>query len=274
MRRLLMLSISLIAALSASPTLAFDLSGFDKSQRLDIRRFAISNSLFTLYHEVGHLLIDQMRLPVLGREEDAADNMATWMLLEKKTPEANQVLEDSAEGWALTSASFDDRWTNEDFASGYSPDRQRAMQIVCLTVGADGAAFRPVANSYAMLPDRQHSCHFDYDLIDSSMRALLADAGTGTDVTVVYHDSAGALVPAAQMLRNSGIIDDVAEEIRRGYRLDNAVTMTVTECGEPNAFYDPETVEIIFCYELVQDFVDLYAAELPKTTVRKKPKPR
>lgn len=264
MRRLSLILISLLASLLTWPVVAFEFDGFDKSQQLDIRRFAINNSLFTLYHEVGHLLIDQMKLPVLGREEDAADNIATWMLLQQNAPAANQALEDAVEGWALTSSSFDDRWTNDDFTSGYSPDRQRAMQIVCLIVGADGAAFRLVANAYAMHPDRQHTCHFEYELMDRSMREVLAETGTGTEVEIVFNDAGRDLALARQMLSNSGILDAVAEEIRRGYRLDNAVTMTATECGEPNAFYDPETVEIIFCYELVEDFLDLYSANLPR----------
>ncbi len=260
--RLILLVLTALLAL-VGPALSFDLSDFSKGQRLDIRRFAINNSLFTLYHEVGHLLVDQMDLPVLGREEDAADNMATWMLLQQKTPEANRVLEDAVEGWALTSAFFDDRWTNEDFASGYSPDRQRAMQIICLTVGADGAAFRGMADSYAMHPDRQHTCLFEYDLIDRSMRQLLSKSGGDSEVRVIYHDSGRHLQLAEQMLRNSGIVERVAEEVRQGYRLDNEVTFAVTECGEPNAFYDPTAIEIIFCYELVQDFIDLYSADLP-----------
>ncbi|NGP18977.1 DUF4344 domain-containing metallopeptidase [Devosia aurantiaca] len=270
MRRLALL---LLAVLLASPAAAFDLKDYDKSQRLDMRRFAINNGLFTLYHEVGHLLIDKLDLPVLGREEDAADNIATWMLLQKATPEANQALEDAVAGWALTAEFFDDKWTNEDFSSGYSPDRQRAMQIVCLSVGADRAAFRPVATDYDFDNDRQNSCHFEYELIDRSMRQLLSKAGSGTEVTVTYLDSGRHLKLAEQMLRNSGIIDEVAEEVRQGYRLGGEVTVTVAQCGEPNAFYDTSTTEIIFCYELMQDFIELYAAELPSPSTGKR-KPR
>lgn len=261
--RLVALLTGLALLLAPLPAAGFELTDFGKAQRSEIKRFAINNSLYTLYHEVGHLLIDQLNLPVIGREEDAADNIATWMLLQRKTPEANRALEDAAHGWILTGESFDNRWNDEDFASGYSPDRQRAMQIICLIVGADGAAFRPVANYYSIHPDRQRSCHFDYEMVDSSMRALLADTGSGTQVDVTYLESSDYLKTAERMLRDSGILDSLAREVRKGYRLDNAVTLTATECGEPNAFYDPGTVEIIFCYELMQDFVDLYAADLP-----------
>src|ERR1700676_2962934 len=38
--------------------------------------FVVGNTLFVLAHEMGHALIGQMNMPVLGREEDAADSFA------------------------------------------------------------------------------------------------------------------------------------------------------------------------------------------------------
>ncbi|MFT5637525.1 MAG: hypothetical protein ACI861_000339, partial [Paracoccaceae bacterium] len=32
-----------------------------------------ANTIFFIYHELGHALIDLLRLPVFGQEEDAAD---------------------------------------------------------------------------------------------------------------------------------------------------------------------------------------------------------
>ena len=43
--------------------------------------FAIGNVLFVLLHETGHALISDLEIPVLGREEDAADQLATVMAL-------------------------------------------------------------------------------------------------------------------------------------------------------------------------------------------------
>jgi hypothetical protein len=268
MRRFVLVVAAMLAL--AGSALAFDIRDYSKEDRIDMRRFAVNNSLYTLYHEVAHLLIDRLQLPVLGREEDAADNIATWILLQKNTPDANRALEDAAEGWIYTGNSFDNVWTDADFASGYSPDRQRAMQIICLIVGADGAAFRPVANHYAISDDRQRSCHFDYQLVDRTMRQLLSKQQTGAEVDIVYHEPGAHLEVAEGLLRNSGIIETVAEEVRRGYRIEGDVTMTVTECGEPNAYYDPTTIEIIFCYELMQDFLELYSADMTALPSAKK----
>lgn len=264
MTRLPALLLALALAITTLPAAAADLSGFSKQQRADIIRWSVNNSLFTLYHEMAHLLIDKLSLPVLGREEDAADNIATWTLLNKNTPEANRALEDSAEGWMATGEHYQPEYYDEDYAYGYSPDRHRALQIVCLMVGADSSAFRRLANSYEIQPERQNSCRLDYGLIDRSVKAVLDKEGTGSRVNVVYEEAGSHLRLAERIFRTSGIFEEVAEEVRKGYRLNGRVKFTAEQCGEPNAFYDQSTSEVIFCYELMDEFLGLYAERLRK----------
>ena len=263
MRRLTAMMLALFVSLMALPAMAQDLSGLTKQQRADTLRFAVNNGLYTLYHEVAHLLIDKMGLPVLGKEEDAADNIATWMMLGKKTPEANQALEDAVLGWVLTGRSYGDYFGGDDYVSGYSPDQHRAMQIACLMVGADGAAFRPLARAYNIPEEPQQTCFYDFDLMDRTLDSLLPGDESGTRVDVTYHDGGSRLQLAERVFRGSGIFDTVAEEVRSGYRLDGRVKFTARRCGEANAFYDPGTTEIIFCYELMADLMELYLDDLP-----------
>jgi hypothetical protein len=270
MTRLPALLIAAALAFSSLPAAAQDLSGLSKHQRAETLRFAVNNSLFTLYHEMAHLLIDKLALPVLGKEEDAADNIATWVMLKQNTPAANQALEDAAKGWVMTGRLYGDYFYDEDYSAGYSPDRHRAAQIVCLMVGADGSAFRRVANDYAIPPDRQHTCLYDYELIDRSLSALLDKRDGTTRVDVTYHDGGPNLRLAERVFRGSGIFDDVAEEVRRGYRLGGRVKFTAKRCNEANAFYDPAETEIIFCYELMADFLDIYADDLPAAPTRQR----
>lgn len=266
MRRLLFPILLALAALMTGGVQAQDMAGFSKQQRAEIIRFAANNSLFVLYHEMAHLLVDQLRLPVLGREEDAADNVATWTLLNKRTPESDKALADAAEGWLLTGVAYDSGKYEEDFAAAHSLDKQRAYQIVCLMVGSDDTAFRPIANQYAIGRDRQDSCYWEYELVDRSLKGVLeentADAGN-SKVNVTYHDAGGRLKFAADAFRSSGVFDEVAAEVRDHYNLRRPVKFNARRCGEANAYYDPDTIEIIFCYELMKDFMELYAAELP-----------
>lgn len=34
------------------------------------------------YHEVGHALVDVLELPITGKEEDAVDQLSTYVLVE------------------------------------------------------------------------------------------------------------------------------------------------------------------------------------------------
>jgi hypothetical protein len=66
---------------------------------------------FIFAHEFAHALIHNFELPVLGREEDAADGIATVMLL--KAQEGALYAIDAAEFWAAFSGRQDPRpWPN------------------------------------------------------------------------------------------------------------------------------------------------------------------
>jgi Putative metallopeptidase len=57
------------------------LKGLTEQQRIDRVEFVAGNTLVLLSHELGHVLIAEMHLPLLGREEDAADTYAALRLL-------------------------------------------------------------------------------------------------------------------------------------------------------------------------------------------------
>ena len=57
------------------------LKNLSEKQQIDRVEFVVGNTLFLLLHEMVHVLIVEMRLPVLGREEDAADTFAVLAML-------------------------------------------------------------------------------------------------------------------------------------------------------------------------------------------------
>jgi Putative metallopeptidase len=50
-------------------------------QRAQTVEFVAGNLLFVLFHELGHALVSEMGLPVLGKEEDAVDAYAVLAML-------------------------------------------------------------------------------------------------------------------------------------------------------------------------------------------------
>ncbi|MGZ6007469.1 MAG: DUF4344 domain-containing metallopeptidase [Rhizomicrobium sp.] len=68
-------------------------------RRRGIVQFVAGNMLFTLLHEIGHTHITEMGLPVLGREEDAADSFAVVTMLKVGSSFSHDVLVQARMGW-------------------------------------------------------------------------------------------------------------------------------------------------------------------------------
>src|SRR5262249_17504799 len=114
--------------------------------RRDMADFGVGNWLFVLMHEMAHAHVTEMALPVLGREEDAADSFAAITLLKMGSEFSHGALVQAAKGWLLT-AEQDERQGNRlAFYDEHGLDRQRAYQIVCLMVGSDPEKFGALAD--------------------------------------------------------------------------------------------------------------------------------
>ena len=72
-------------------------------EKRQLVEFVIGNTLFVMAHEMGHGLINEMNMPVLGREEDAADSFAVVTALKMGSGFSERVLIEAAKGWVLSS---------------------------------------------------------------------------------------------------------------------------------------------------------------------------
>ena len=85
-----------------SGALAAKITPKQQAEAMDV---AMHDAMFTLYHESGHLLIDELKLPVLGKEEDAADALAVVQILESVADKSElaRTLNDVADDWYYSS---------------------------------------------------------------------------------------------------------------------------------------------------------------------------
>jgi len=216
--------------------------------------FTINNTIYTVYHEVGHMLIGELGIPVLAREEDAADNLATLLLLSAETREADNALIDAVDAYFLSEeANIDSPIEDAELYGVHSLDAQRAFQIVCLAVGADPEIFSEIAESAGVDTDRQDDCAFDFQQASDSWNAVLEphihDGSFTPDIEIAY-DRTSTYAAVADMLKSSKILELVATNILTNYSLPRPVALRASECGVENAFYDPEIGQITMCYEL------------------------
>ncbi|MFT6659287.1 DUF4344 domain-containing metallopeptidase [Maritalea sp.] len=228
--------------------------------------FAANATAATLYHEVGHLLISQFTLPILGKEEDAADNIATVMLLAAEDDDKDAMLIDAANSFFYSNNAAPEEIADEAMYDLHSLDLQRAFQVICLMVGSDAELFGDLADEVGIDPDRQESCAFDYAQIAGNWQLLnetfITQGSNGQPITVVYEEASQEHQGAAELLQASQLLEIVAKEITDTIELQKPVTFVGRECGEENAYYDSENEEVIICYELVNLYFGQVAEDI------------
>jgi hypothetical protein len=110
---------------------------------------------FVLEHEFAHALISIYDLPVLGREEDAADDLATLLLL--KADGGEKLVLDAAQFWAALS----DRQripAVSDYADVHSLDLQRALSMLCHVAGSSKGGYQRIASMRVLPQSRLPGC--------------------------------------------------------------------------------------------------------------------
>jgi DNA-binding Xre family transcriptional regulator len=149
------------------------------------------------------------------------------------------------------------------FYDEHGLDWQRAYQIVCLMVGSDPDQFKQLADWVQMPEDRQGSCQGDYSNASWSWDTALkthrrAGDQPKTKIDVVYGEGKGKLVIFERAMRAVAFLETVAE-----YNADNYVwrapfTIEVQTCGQPDAHWDLKEHKLYVCYELADEFLNLY----------------
>jgi hypothetical protein len=238
------------------------LKGLSQEQRRELVEFVTGNMLFALLHELGHAHIQEMGLPVLGREEDAADSYAITDLVKLATEGSHNMLIQAARGWFLDDARNKKEGVAMLFYDEHELDRQRGYRIICLMVGADPDQFTDLANEVKMPDERQETCAGDYSNASWSWETVLKPHLRGPDqpkqkVGITYGPE-GDYAVIAQMLRTTGIIDTLSRYAANHFVWRHPIRFEVKSCGEPDLHWELGAHKILVCYEMAQDFADLY----------------
>jgi hypothetical protein len=88
-------------------------------------------------HELAYGVFDALQVPVWGREDDAADRLAAFVLLQFSGEIARVTMVGSAEFFLLSRKT----WTGSTFAEADSPEGQRFYNFLCIAYGGDELDF-------------------------------------------------------------------------------------------------------------------------------------
>ncbi|GGJ53440.1 DUF4344 domain-containing metallopeptidase [Deinococcus roseus] len=146
----------------------YDLTQQDSPETaLDRTREALG---FVVYHELGHALIDLLELPIVGREEDVADQFAVMVLATWDTEHLHMILEgaDMFERSARVAPADEMAFWDE-----HSLHEQRYANFLCWAYGSNPQEYR-IYLELAILSERRKSrCVNEYNQLVHGWITLL-----------------------------------------------------------------------------------------------------
>ncbi|MFY7837230.1 MAG: DUF4344 domain-containing metallopeptidase [Novosphingobium sp.] len=144
---------------------------------------AISGALIdVILHEGAHALFDYLDIPILGREEDAADQMAAYMLLSlgrKDTPHLVAGIvyvylnEAGVRNFSAVQRKRLRLVDNKQHADVHSTPLQRMYNTLCLAYGASPELFKEAVQRGALPVDRADGCAEEFEQVDKAFRKLI-----------------------------------------------------------------------------------------------------
>jgi hypothetical protein len=120
----------------------------------------VGGLIFVLLHETGHAVFDIQGVPRLGHEEDAADEIAGFMMLQFGKGAARAMVKGAIN--VDHELQVTHKFNQSLMADVHSLDIQRYENILCLAYGSpDGDAFKDLADAF--LPAaRKPNCRLEY----------------------------------------------------------------------------------------------------------------
>jgi len=126
----------------------------------------------TVLHEFAHALFDYIDIPILGREEDAADQVSAYIYLQLGKDEARRLIMGTVYAYLLEIQDTDPP-DMEEFADEHSTSEQRALNLICMAYGADPKLFKDLPAKGGMPQYRVDICEEEYELISLAYEKLI-----------------------------------------------------------------------------------------------------
>jgi Putative metallopeptidase len=142
------------------------------SNEISLEDAVVGPFVDVLLHEVAHAIFDLLKIPLFGREEDAADQLAAFILLQF----GNDVARRTIVGAALLfrEMAADHQPGTADFASVHGLPAQRFVNVLCIAYGAQPKLFADFVKQGFLPPHRIGNCRWEYRQVRHAFRTLIS----------------------------------------------------------------------------------------------------
>jgi hypothetical protein len=160
----------------------------------------IGQFFYVVTHEMGHAVFSMFRVPILGREEDVADQFSAYMMLQFEREEARRLIV----GAGFAYDSYMRRATHflplRVFSGVHGLPMQRFYNLMCVAYGADSKLFGDVVEMGYLPRERADVCQREYRQVAFAFRQLI---GPHLDQAAMQDIMSRAWLPRADV-RSSG----------------------------------------------------------------------
>lgn len=242
--------------------------------------FAMGNIEFVILHELAHLVIRDLDVPIVGSEESAADYIATLVLIEAASfapdlpPRARRYLDATANGLASAWDLFARSGRAANYWDTHSLTIQRHYQIVCLLYGSDPESFADLPARVGMPEARSRLCRSEYARASRALAWLLENYGRadrdaeterpGIDVDFERPPSQVS-ARVADAIRRNRLVENTLDRLYENFDLRESFRIVFHTCAQTQAGWVPDTRELFVCYELLDYYYSLALTEPART---------
>jgi hypothetical protein len=137
----------------------------------------IGQLFFALAHEFGHAAFDIYDIPVFGREEDAADQFATYIMLQFGDDRAHRLITGAAFSYRAFIKNHKQKPNVSvpllTFSSDHGAPEQRFYNLLCLAYGYDAKIFADVVMNEYLPKSRARNCRYEYVVLRYAFKQLI-----------------------------------------------------------------------------------------------------
>ena len=122
-------------------------------------------------HEIGHAVFSMLKVPILGREEDAADQVASYLLLQLDKDTARRTV--LGVGYMYNKELQSKTPGMKQFADVHGLPAQRFYNLLCMAFGANPELFADLVQGGYLPESRSEGCADEYRQVDYAMGKLI-----------------------------------------------------------------------------------------------------
>jgi Putative metallopeptidase len=141
------------------------------------REVLVGQFVFAAAHELGHALFDVYNIPIFGRQEDAADQFATYFILQFGGERARRLILGAAYAYRRFVKQLDGNpkvtLPLAAFSSDHGQPEQRFYNLVCIAYGYDAKLFAAAVDKKWLRSTRAKVCNLEYQNLRYAVKTLV-----------------------------------------------------------------------------------------------------